>query len=410
VCAIAVIALGAPSLDRRRRNFAPSALRLRIRLQAARRKAVARFTTRRVPRLSTVIEVKQVDTHTFFQFAVNIGQRLPSNLIRHVVKGNKASLAERRTAKSTGLGGHRSAMSENPVCVAPTGDVCGEGAVWHAAHKAVYWTDINRFLVHRFTPADQCVRTWFFDEPVTALTLTDRDEVLTVVLGSRLILWEPAANMRHDHAFHLEGWPKIRLNDARSDPRGSLWAGSMRNNVNSDGSAGAAGGRDGVLFRLDPDAKVTQWQRDIGISNTLAWSPDQRRFYFGDTLANTVWVYDYDLATGTIGNQRPFLEGFARGLPDGSTVDSEGYLWNCRFFGGCIVRVAPDGQIDRVVEMPVKNITTCTFGGPDRKTLYVTTASIQAPPSDRLAGSLYAIDTEVAGQPENRFCLFGRAG
>ena len=305
---------------------------------------------------------------------------------------------------------YRSAMSENPVCVAPTGDVCGEGAVWHAAHKAVYWTDINRFLIHRFTPADQCVRTWFFDEPVTALTLTDRDEVLTVVLGSRLILWEPATDMRHDHAFHLEGWPKVRLNDARSDPRGSLWVGSMRNNVKSDGSSGAAGGQDGVLFRLDPDAKITQWQRDIGISNTLAWSPDQRRFYFGDTLANTVWVYDYDLATGTITNQRPFLEGFARGLPDGSTVDSEGYLWNCRFFGGCIVRVAPDGQIDRVVEMPVKNITTCTFGGPDRKTLYVTTASIQAPPSDRLAGSLYAIDTEVAGQPENRFCLFGRAG
>src|SRR5213592_4923005 len=184
---------------------------------------------------------------------------------------------------------YRSAMSENPVCVAPTGDMCGEGAVWHATHKAVYWTDINRFLVHRCTLADQCVRTWFFDEPVTALTLTDRDEVLTVVLGSRLILWEPATDMRHDHAFHLEGWPKVRLNDARSDPRGSLWVGSMRNNVNSDGSSGAAGGRDGVLFRLDPDAKVTQWQRDIGISNTLAWSPDQRRFYFGDTLANTVW-------------------------------------------------------------------------------------------------------------------------
>src|SRR5207302_5322274 len=145
---------------------------------------------------------------------------------------------------------YRSAMSENPVCVAPTGDVCGEGAVWHAAHKAVYWTDINRFLIHRFTPADQCVRTWFFDEPVTALTLTDRDEVLTVVLGSRLILWEPATDMRHDHAFHLEGWPKVRLNDARSDPRGSLWVGSMRNNVKSDGSSGAAGGQDGVLFRV----------------------------------------------------------------------------------------------------------------------------------------------------------------
>jgi sugar lactone lactonase YvrE len=78
-----------------------------------------------------------------------------------------------------------SRMVGDPVCVAPTGDECGEGAVWHAAHDAVYWTDINRFLIHRFTPANQSVRTWFFDEPVTALTLTDRPEVLAVILGAR---------------------------------------------------------------------------------------------------------------------------------------------------------------------------------------------------------------------------------
>jgi sugar lactone lactonase YvrE len=297
-------------------------------------------------------------------------------------------------------------MIGQPVCVAPTGDVCGEGAVWHAAHEAVYWTDINRFLVHRFTPADCCVRTWFFDEPVTALTLTDRPEVLAVVLGSCVILWEPHTDVRHDPLFHLDGWPKVRLNDARADPRGALWMGSMRNNVNSDGSCGAAGGQEGELFRLDPDGKVKRWRKNIGISNTLAWSPDHRRFYFGDTLVNTVWAYDYDPATGAIANERPFLQGFARGLPDGSTVDSEGYFWNCRFFGGCIVRVAPGGIIDRVVEMPVKNITTCTFGGPDRKILYVTTARIEAPPEDRLAGGLYAIETGVAGQPENQFRAF----
>jgi sugar lactone lactonase YvrE len=299
-------------------------------------------------------------------------------------------------------------MNVHPACVAPTGDVCGEGAVWHASHEAVYWTDINRFLVHRFTPADECVRTWFFDEPVTALTLTDRPEALAVVLGSRVILWEPSSDVRHDPLFHLDGWRKVRLNDARVDPRGSLWIGSMRNNVHSDGSGGEGGGQDGALFRLDPDGKVTVWRRAIGISNTLAWSPDHRRFYFGDTLANTIWAYDYDPATGAIANERPFLQGFARGLPDGSTVDSDGYLWNCRFFGGCIVRVAPDGTIDRVVEMPVQNITTCTFGGPDRKTLYVTTARIEAPAGDRLAGGLYAIPTEVAGQPENPFRVFGQ--
>jgi sugar lactone lactonase YvrE len=298
-------------------------------------------------------------------------------------------------------------MISEPVCVAPTGDRCGEGAVWHAAHSAVYWTDINRFLIHRFTLTDQCVRTWFFDEPVTALTLTDRDDVLTVVLGSGVILWEPELDLRHKRIFCLEGWPKVRLNDARPDPRGSLWVGSMRNNVNPDGSCGEARGKDGVLFRVDPNGEVTIHRRDVGISNTLAWSPDRRRFYFGDSLANIIWSYDYDPATGTIVNERRFFQDFGRGVPDGSIVDAEGYLWNCRYYGGCIVRVAPDGKIDRLVEMPVRNITTCTFGSEDLKTLFVTTATADAAPSDRLAGSLYAIQCEVSGQPENRFRAFG---
>jgi len=89
----------------------------------------------------------------------------------------------------------------------------------------------------------------------------------------------------------------------------------------------------------------------------------------------------------------------------GSAIDSAGFLWNCRFGGGCIVRLAPDGAVDRVVEMPVRNITTCTFGGPDLRTLFITTASIVAPPGDRLAGSLFALDVDVPGVPENRFSI-----
>ena len=301
-----------------------------------------------------------------------------------------------------------SRIAGDPICVAPTGDVCGEGAVWHAAHNAVYWTDINRFLIHRFTPADRAVRSWFFDEPVTALTLTDRPETLLVVLGSRVILWEPASDKRYEPLFCLEGWPHVRLNDARVDPRGALWMGTMRNNVNPDGTGSEVGGNDGVLYRLDPDRAVTVWRKDIGISNTLTWSPDRRHYYFGDSLANIIWQYDYDYSKGEIANERPFLAGFERGAPDGSAMDSEGYLWNCRFFGSCIVRVAPNGKIDCVVEMPVHNITTCTFGGPELKTLYVTTAKAEAPASDRLAGGLYAIQTQVAGQAEGQFRAFGR--
>ncbi len=103
--------------------------------------------------------------------------------------------------------------------------------------------------------------------------------------------------------------------------------------------------------------------------------------------SNIVFVYDYDAATGAISNERPFLAGFERGSPDGSAVDSQGYLWNCRHGGGCIVRVAPSGEIERVIEMPARNITSCTFGGADYRTVYVTSAGLGAP-TRRTAGGL----------------------
>lgn len=290
-----------------------------------------------------------------------------------------------------------------PVCVAPTGDRCGEGPVWHAGEQALYWTDIGRFLIHRFEPRHGRVSSWFFDEPVTSLVLTGRDDTLAVVLGSRVILWQPHSDRRWDHGFHLNGWPAVRLNDGRADPRGSLWVGSMRNNVRADGTSCEAGGSDGVLFRIDPDGGTSEWKREIGISNTFAWSPDQRIFYFADTLANDIYAYDYDCETGKIDAERAWFSNFPRGLPDGSVTDRDGYLWNCRFSGRCIVRIAPDGKIDRIVEMPVTNIISCTFGGADYKTLYITTAAGGAPAGERLAGSLFALGTEIPGQPENRF-------
>ncbi len=297
-----------------------------------------------------------------------------------------------------------------PVCVAPIGDWCGEGLVWHAAEKSVYWTDINRFLIHRFDSIDRSVKTWFFDEPVTSMILTDRDDTLVAVLGSRVIFWKPATDERRDQGFHLEGWPHVRFNDARADPRGSLWLGSMRNNVNPDGTPGKVGGTDGVLTRLDPDGTSKLWLQGLVISNTDSWSPDQKRFYTADTPPNVMYVFDYDAATGEISGKRPFFTGYERGVPDGSSVDSEGYLWNCRHGGRCIVRIAPDGSIDRVIEMPVSNVTNCAFGGEKLTTLYVTSASLGAPAGERFAGGLFSIETNIKGMPENRFRAFGSAG
>jgi sugar lactone lactonase YvrE len=294
-------------------------------------------------------------------------------------------------------------LAGEPICCAPTGDRCGEGVLWHPAEKAVYWTDITRFLIHRFDPVSASVRSWIFDEVVSAVLLTTQDHILAVCLGSKIILWEPATDTRKDQGFLLPNWPGVRLNDAAVDPRGSLWVGSMRNNVNADGSDAEAGGTDGILFRVDPDGAITEAEDRIGIANTLAWSPDRKTFYFGDTLANTIWAYKYDDTTGTIHKTTDHLASFPRGLPDGSTIDADGFIWNCRWNGGCIVRVSPAGEVDRVIEMPTRNITNCTFGGENLDILYVTTAASPSDTGDRLAGSLFAIKTRTRGLPENRF-------
>ncbi|MDE2398749.1 MAG: SMP-30/gluconolactonase/LRE family protein, partial [Burkholderiales bacterium] len=278
----------------------------------------------------------------------------------------------------------------------------GEGAVWCAEEAAVYWTDINRFLIHRYDEAGRSVRSWHFDEPVVALALSTEPGRWLVALASRLVWWWPASDRREDHGFRLPGYPQVRLNDGRPDPLGNFWVGSMRNNVLADGEMGEAGGTEGRMVRITPDGAVSEHIDGLGISNTLCWSPEGSRFYTADTLANTVWAYAFDPATATLGARQVHLAGFERGAPDGSAIDSEGFLWNCRFFGHCIVRVSPQGEVERVIEMPVKNITTATFGGADLKTLYVTSAAAFRDPGERLAGSLWSLRCDVPGLPENR--------
>lgn len=289
------------------------------------------------------------------------------------------------------------------VCIAATGDKCGEGILWEAATGCVYWTDINRFLVHRYSLERGELKTWFFSEPVTCVLATDRKSTLLLVLGSKVVLWEPERDVRHEPLFNLPGWPFVRCNDAAIDPRGNLWVGTMRNNVKAEGDPGEAGGEDGVLYRIDGSGGASVWRRDIGISNTLLWNPNSTKFYFGDTLRNQIWSYDYDQSDGSICNEQAFFQAFERGWPDGSSIDSEGYIWNCRYGGSCIVRVAPDGSIDRVIELPVSNLTNCTFGGKDGTTLYVTSAAPDPGRWERFGGCLFAIETNVAGLPMSEF-------
>jgi sugar lactone lactonase YvrE len=292
-------------------------------------------------------------------------------------------------------------MANEIRCVVPAGDICGEGAVWCPEQGALYWNDIGRFLLHRVDAASGAAYTWIFEEPVTAVCLTTDPEHLLLVLGSKIGLWSPRIHPRVQTIYELEAAPEMRFNDARVDPRGSLWVGTMRNNVGLHGENLEVDFTGGVLYRIDPDGAVSEWKKGIGISNTIAWSPDRKRFYSGDSAANVLYSFAYDERTGAISGEDLLLSGYPQGSPDGSAIDAEGCLWNARYGGRCLIRITPDGSVDRVVSLPTLNPTTCTFGGPGLKTLYITSARS----ADQLSGSVFAMETEVGGIPDNRFQL-----
>ena len=297
-----------------------------------------------------------------------------------------------------------------PICVAPTGDWTGEGVLWHAGEGVVYWTDIRRFLVHRYDPPTGNVHTWFFGEPVTSLGLTDRPDTLIVALGSRLILWQPANDARADFANPDKSWPGVRSNDGAPDPAGNFWLGTMENTVAANGTeTEMSKERRGRVFRVRPDGSSTVERTDVFISNTFVWSPDATRFYNADSIANAIHVFDYDIHTGAIANERPFFVGYERGVPDGSAMDRGGFIWNARYDGSCVVRISPDGKAAGIIELPVHAVTNCTFGGPSLKTMYITSAGggNGAAIGEQLAGGLFAVEMEVPGVPENKFRLGG---
>ena len=292
-------------------------------------------------------------------------------------------------------------------CIARTRDVCGEGVVWHPQEDAVYWTDINRRLLHRCKLPAKEVQTWEFDQPVTAVALTSDAGVLLIALGGRVILWDAAREREISTVFELAGWPAARCNDARVDPGGTLWIGTMQNNVRADGGALPVTEALGQLISVDARGRARIWREGVGIANTVAWSPNGETLYFGDTLMNRIDAFDFAVGHGVLSGPREFAAGFERGLPDGSAVDCEGYLWNCRFGGGCIVRFAPDGAVDRVIDTAVPNPTTCTFGGDDMKTLFFTSAAGEpgvSTPSDE-DGGLFRMCVGVAGLPCTPFAL-----
>jgi sugar lactone lactonase YvrE len=254
----------------------------------------------------------------------------------------------------------------------------GEGPTWDPATGTLVWVDILASTVHRTDPATGGDTTLGTDQHVGAAKPDSAGGlVVNLVEGVGRYATGAGGGFRW-----LARWPEagVRGNDAAVDPWGRLWAGTMRYDE------GAGGGR---LRRLDPDGIVTVVLDAVTISNGIGWSPDLRRMYYIDTPTGRVDVFDVDTA-GEVSGRREFVT-VDRGSPDGLCVDADGAVWVSLWGGGAVHRYTPDGRLDREVPVPVSQPSACTFGGPDLRDLYITTARVDLAEPEPHAGALLVL-------------------
>jgi len=290
-------------------------------------------------------------------------------------------------------------MSE-PYIAVKQSCILGESPIWSVAEQALYWVDIRNPMIYRLDPASGDVRNWRIQTEIGSIGLAGEGRLIA---GTRMgIAYIGLEDNSFEDLADPEGEGRmnaVRMNDGKVDRQGRFWCGSM----DDPGYAEVA-----ALYRIDHDHSVHRMEGPVTISNALCWSPDNSVMYFADSRKRTMWAYDFDAASGAIANRRVFLEvAEGDGVPDGATVDADGFVWVAHMRGGKVKRYDPEGRVEREIAFPV-SLTSCpAFGGPDLSTLYVTTASSKFEPADFErepdAGSLFAVDTDVEGLPEPVF-------
>ncbi|MHC9294699.1 SMP-30/gluconolactonase/LRE family protein [Mycobacterium sp. LTG2003] len=277
----------------------------------------------------------------------------------------------------------------------------GEGPLWDCEQQLLYWIDSADGRIFRSTADGTHIRAWDVGRKIGSMALCRDGENAIVALENGLARLD-LADGTITHLIDPEpGLPNNRLNDGKVDKRGRFVFGSMDTLEESPS---------GKLYSYRPDGSLAVLDEGITVSNGPCWSPDGETLYFCDTWTGEIWAYDYDLDTGAVANRRTFarVDTSSGGAADGATVDADGYLWQALVYGGKIIRYAPDGSVDRVIDFPVRKPTSVMFGGPDLDVLYVT--SMARPPLPRfpgdgqLRGSLFAVrGLGVHGIPESRF-------
>lgn len=275
----------------------------------------------------------------------------------------------------------------------------GEGPVWNGDEQALYWVDIKKSSVHRFFPTAGTHQRFVTERAVTALAVRSGGGWVAATCDG-FAFWDPeSGKLRHFEEPEKER-SHIRFNDGAVDPLGRFWAGTMnQEDVHSP---------DGCLYRLDPDLTVHCMARDFTVCNGIGWSPDRRRMYFTDSLRSVIWSWEFDPASGILGNRTTFVKVPREdGFPDGLAVDAEGFVWSAHWGGWRVTRYDPEGREERVVRLPAAHVTSCAFGGRDLDELYITTAWDLLTDSQRneqhLAGGLFRANVRIRGQAVTKF-------
>jgi L-arabinonolactonase len=284
------------------------------------------------------------------------------------------------------------------TCVLDSRSFLGEGPLWDPREQVLWWVDIKNRLIHRTDPARGASARWDAPEDLGCLAVRAQGG-LVVTMTSGFYFFDPSSGHFEPIIDPEADQPENRFNDGKTDRQGRFWAGTMH-----DPHLRASG----ALYRLDSNLSCHRMVDGIHVSNALAWSPDSRVMYYADSLAYTVWAWDFDASTGEIANRRRFIDTRSSGgLPDGATVDAEGCYWLTLPRTGNIIRYDPEGRPMRTISLPTDLPTCVMFGGPDLEILYCTSATLGRSDAELAgqvgAGGLFAIEAGVKGLPEAHF-------
>lgn len=289
-------------------------------------------------------------------------------------------------------------MDTAPQCVWNAHAMLGEGPLWSSREQALYWVDILGKRLHRHA-LDGEQRSWQFDEEISSLAEREDHAGLVVTLRHGFAFFDPKTERLERLAEPEAHLPGNRFNDGKCDGAGRFWAGSVEFGCKEPV---------GALYCLAPDLACARMDSGYVVTNGPAWSLDHKTMYHNDSDKGCVYAFDFDLESGAISRKRVFLQFSEQdGSPDGMTIDAEGGLWIAQWGAGKLTRRDADGTVLQTVALPCSHVTSCAFGGPDLKTLFITTARVglseQQLESEALAGGLFMIRLDVAGLPAHRF-------